>query len=226
MILIDSDIIVYRCAFACKEESLKTALLTTNRFIEDVIVFADHDDCYYDKWRLFLTGKNNYRHEVAVTHPYKGNRTQPKPPKFKEIREHIIKEWGAFVAEGQEADDAIAIEATKLGDECIMATVDKDFDQVPGWHFNFIKKLHYHVSEADATRFFYKQLLTGDATDNIFGLDRVGPKTAEKMLKDCTNEEEMYAVCAEAYDNYPRLLENARLLWLRRKRNQMWEPPL
>jgi 5'-3' exonuclease len=107
-----------------------------------------------------------------------------------------------------------------------MATVDKDFDQVPGWHFNFIKKLHYHISEADATRFFYKQLLTGDATDNIFGLDRVGPKTAEKMLKDCTNEEEMYAVCAEAYDDYPRLLENARLLWLRRKRKQMWEPPL
>lgn len=226
MILIDSDIIAYRCGFACKDESLKTALRTTDKFVEDVIVFADHADFFYDEWRLFLTGKNNFRYEVAITHPYKGNRTQPKPPHLQEIRKHLVGKWGALVCDGQEADDAIAIEATKLGDDSIMATVDKDFNQVPGWHYNFIKREHYYVDEAEGTRFFYTQLLTGDSTDNIFGLERVGPKKAAKILEDCTNEEEMYTACLEAYGDFKRLLENARLLWLRRKRNEMWEPPL
>lgn len=226
MILIDSDIIAYRCGFACKDEPLKTALRTTDKFVEDVIVFADHADFFYDEWRLFLTGKNNFRYEVAITHPYKGNRTQPKPPHLQEIRKHLVGKWGALVCDGQEADDAIAIEATKLGDESIMATVDKDFNQVPGWHYNFIKREHYHVDEDEATKFFYTQLLTGDSTDNIFGLERVGPKKAAKILEDCTNEEEMYTACLEAYGDFKRLLENARLLWLRRKRNEMWEPPL
>ena len=39
----------------------------------------------------------------------------------------------------EEADDTIAIRATELGDEAIIVSLDKDFDQVVGWHYNFSK---------------------------------------------------------------------------------------
>jgi hypothetical protein len=39
----------------------------------------------------------------------------------------------------------------------------------------------------------------------------------------------MYKACVEAYESKDmteeRVIENARLLWLRRKENELWEPP-
>jgi imidazole glycerol phosphate synthase subunit HisF len=61
------------------------------------------------------------------------------------------------LCEGQEADDAIAIAATEYGDECIMASIDKDFDQVPGWHFNFVKNERYYITEEQGRLNFYTQ---------------------------------------------------------------------
>jgi hypothetical protein len=46
------------------------------------------------------------------------------------------------------------------------------------------------------------------------------------LLKDCTTEEELWYACLEAYDgDYDRVMENARLLWLRRREEELWEPP-
>ena len=223
--LLDSDIIAYRCGFACENEKESIAILRTDKMIVDTILAADHGDYFYDKWQLFLTGKNNFRYDYAVTAPYKGNRTAPKPRHLKAIRDHLLKHWNATLCEGQEADDAIAIEATKLGDSSIMVTLDKDFNQVPGWHYNFVKKEHFFTDEQEGRRFFYTQILTGDKADNIIGLFKVGPVKAEKLLADAHTEKEMYDVCVEAYKSADRVIENARLLWLRRYDGQIWEPP-
>ena len=223
--LLDSDIIAYRCGFACENEKESIALHRVDTMLVDIILDADHGDFFYDTWQLFLTGKNNFRYEYAVTAPYKGNRTAPKPKHLKAIREHLLKDWGAIMCDGQEADDAIAIEATKLGDTSIMVTLDKDFNQVPGWHYNFVKKEHFFVNEEEGRRFFYTQILTGDKADNIIGLFKIGPVKATKLLADANTEKEMYDVCVEAYDSADRVIENARLLWLRRHDGQIWEPP-
>ena len=106
-----------------------------------------------------------------------------------------------------------------------MVSLDKDFNQIPGWHYNFVKKTHYYVDKAEGDRFFYTQILTGDSADNIIGLHMVGPVKAAKILKDKTTEKEMYDACVEAYGNADRVLENARLLWLRRYDNEIWVPP-
>ena len=98
------------------------------------------------------------------------------------------------------------------------------------------------MEEFEGLRFFYSQILSGDAVDNIIGLFRVGPKTSADMLKTCRTEQQMFQVCLDAYmvskealmvhpdDIYSwasdRVIENARLLWLRRYEGQMWEPPL
>jgi hypothetical protein len=227
--LVDADIIGYRIAFACKNESTTTAKHTLNNYIADILtcgVDNTFDGCYVDQWKLFLTGKNNFRNNIAVTAVYKGNRTAPKPEHLPALRQHMVKEWGAVVVEGQEADDAIAIEASVLKEECIVASVDKDLDQIAGWHYNFVKKQGYHVTPEQGMYSFYKQILTGDAADNIIGLQGIGPVKADKLLNELITEEELYAACVAAYDgDEERVLENARLLWLRRSEGQQWQPP-
>jgi len=220
--LLDADILCYRVGFATNDEHENTAIETMAVFLEDLLMFdlVDTDD-----YELFLTGKTNFRNEVAVTVPYKGNRKDVKKPKHLPLlREYLQTAWGASVSDGQEADDDIAIRATELGEESIIVSIDKDFMQVPGWHYNFVKKVKKHVTPEEGLRFFYKQILMGDSADNIKGMHRVGEVTATKMLADFTTEMQLYQCCVEAMGE-ERVLENARLLWLRRIPNQMWEPP-
>ena len=223
--LLDADTMAFRAAAACKSESVSTALFTVDSIVTDALLYCDHGEAFYDKWQLYLTGSNNFRKEIATSHPYKGNRTTPKPEHLPAVRDHLVQKWGAIIAEGQEADDAIAIDATKLGDACVMISIDKDFKQIPGHHYNFVKREHFHVTPEDGLRFLYKQILMGDSTDNIIGLYGIGTKKADKMLEDCTTEQEMYNVAVEAYENEERVIENARLLYLRRKENELWQPP-
>ena len=220
--LIDSDILCYRVGAVTEEENENTAIETMAVYLEDMLMF-DLLDC--EEHELFLTGKQNFRFDVAVTAPYKGNRKDVKKPKHLPLlREYLQVSWDASVSDGQEADDDIAIRATELGEDCIIASIDKDFLQVPGWHYNFVKKVKKHVTPEEGLRFFYKQILMGDSADNIKGMHRVGEVTATKMLADFTTEMQLYQCCVEAMGE-ERVLENARLLWLRRIPNQMWEPP-
>jgi|TARA_R110000782_G_scaffold81721_2_gene161238 hypothetical protein len=191
-------------------------------FIEDLLLYDLLDT---DNYELFLTGKTNFRNDIAVTVPYKGNRKDvAKPVHLPLLREYLVTAWGAKMSVNQEADDDIATRATELGDEAMIVSIDKDFLQVPTWHYNFVKKIKQYVTVDEGLRFFYKQILTGDAADNIKGVYRVGPKTADKMLKELKTEQELYQCCVEALGEV-RVLENARLLWLRRYPDEMWNPP-
>jgi 5'-3' exonuclease len=177
----------------------------------------------------FLTGSNNFRKDIAVTAPYKGNRTQSKPKHYELIREYLNKAWACEVIEGQEADDAIGIKAYEMEDveDYVIMSIDKDLNMIRGWHYNFIKDEKYLVNDQEAIKHFYTQILTGDRVDNIVGLKGVGPKKAEKILQDCVTEADMYKAVLEAYDNdEKRVLENGQLLWIRRKENQIWSPAL
>jgi 5'-3' exonuclease len=130
------------------------------------------------------------------------------------------------MSEGEEADDLIAIEATNLGPDPIIASIDKDMLTIPCWHYNFLKDEWVYQNDWDAKLFFYTQILTGDAVDNVIGLYRVGPVKAGKILSHCETEIDLYKACLDAYDgDADRVLENARLLHLRRYENELWDPP-
>ena len=228
--LVDSDIIAYRIAFACKDENVTTAKHSLDSYVVDILVRGVDNtfpSCYVDDWKLYLTGKNNFRIGIAKTAVYKGNRVAPKPEHLAALRQHLVKHWGATIVDGQEADDAIAIHATLLSCENnIVVSLDKDLDQIPGWHYNFVKNIGYHITPQEATYKFYHQILTGDAADNIIGLFKVGPVKANKILEECEDELALYKACVDAYDgDEERVLENAQLLWLRRYEGQTWEPP-
>ena len=242
--IIDADIVAYRSAAGTEgqtqEDTKNKVDVLMNYIVNETVVFPTEDnlECY-------LTGSDNFRYDVAKTAPYKGNRKDvPKPSNLPAARAYLQKKWGSVVSHGEEADDLIGIAATRNDPETtVVCTIDKDMLQLPCWHFNFVKNEWKYVGVEDGNKFFYTQILTGDSADNIKGIFRVGPVKAGKILEGLTTEKQMYEACLEAYlevklDNpdikYPfekmawaeeRVLENARLLWLRRYENQMWEPP-
>ena len=219
--LIDADVIVYRVAFASEEEEEDICLARAKDLIFEIV----YTELNCDDYKAYITGKGNFREVVATTAPYKGNRKDFQRPKHYDALRAYLQRLGAELVEGQEADDAIAIKAQE-GSYWIVS-IDKDFDQVPGWHYNFVKKEKYYVTEEEGLRNFYTQILTGDRVDNIIGIKGVGPVKADKILKDCTTEREYYDACVKAYDgDIARVTENGVLLWLRRYPNQLWQPPL
>ena len=223
MMLIDGDIIAYRMAWACDEETnVAFVKSSTDTFVSNLLLVYEG---LVEGYQLYLTGTGNFRHDYAVTAPYKGNRkSRPAPRLLRDIRQHLIEQWGAVVVEGEEADDAIAIAATALGDYAIMASIDKDFDQIGGTHYDFIKNREYYVTEVEGLKFFYQQIITGDAIDNIIGVEGVGQQGAKDLIQGCRNESDMWDIVRDQLGD-DRALENARLAWLRREVGQIWEPP-
>ena len=221
-VLIDGDIIGYRIGFSTEEENEKIVLSRCATFIETML----WEDLETESYQGYLTGKDNFRNEIAITAPYKGNRSAPKPKHLQLIRDYLVSAWDFKISVGQEADDEIAIEHTARNYESIIASIDKDFLQLKGKHWNFVKKEMTEVNEEEALLNFYRQVLTGDRVDNIIGLKGIGPVKADKILNGCTSAAEMYTACVEAYGgSEERVTENARLLWLRRTVGEIWQPP-
>jgi hypothetical protein len=182
--------------------------------------------------RMYLSpaGGNTFRHSIATTKPYKGNRDRSHRPTYEsDIREYIQRTWDTTVAENEEADDLLGIEGTKMGDECVIISLDKDLDQIPGNKYNYLHEVAYYVDEATARKNFYLQLLKGDSTDNIPGLPGIGEGKALKALHGLETDEEMLRECITQYqihsgveDWEAYLIEQGRLLWIRRYPGQLW----
>lgn len=221
--LVDADILVYRFGFASEGDPAEFALARLSEFLDNLYIELSVDEVWG-----YLTGTNNFRHEIAVTAPYKGNRIMEKPYHFQLLREYMERAWGFEVIDGMEADDAIGIEAYRNEpEETIIVSIDKDLNMIRGNHFNFVKDEKYYVTDEEAIRNFYLQILTGDKVDNIIGLQGIGPVKSKKLLKDCNTELEMYEAVLKAYDgDEARVLENARLLWILREEKQVWHPPV
>ena len=220
--LIDGDIFVYRAAWACNDEVEAEALKAFDSLVTDAILDSGGLD-----YTVYITGKGNFRFDYAITAEYKGNRKAITPPIHKDaIRKHAMEHWDAVMTEGEEADDIIAIEATRIGImDCVMVSIDKDFYQIPGVHFNPVKKFKQVVDYWSGTFFFYQQILMGDAADNIKGIKGIGPAKSKAILTGAETELELYNRCVKQYGGEARVIENARLLWLRREHGQIWEPP-
>jgi len=225
VILIDGDIVAYRCAYKSQEDREEYAAYSAGSYLSELIshLYILLED--EPEYRVFLTGKGNFRNEYAVTAGYKEHRKEKEKPEHLEaIRQYLISDWEAVVSNNEEADDLIAIAMTEHP-ESIIVSIDKDFDQLPGLHYNPNKGQLYNVSPEDAIKFLYEQILTGDRADNIIGIKGVGPVKAKKALEDCVTEQQMYDVCVEMYGGTERVIENARLLYLRRTEGEIWNAP-
>src|SRR5690242_17166167 len=88
-----------------------------------------------DSFEVFLSAGTNYRNEIAITNPYKGQRKAPKPVHWSTVGEILTDQYGAWIVHGAEADDALSIFGRQDPDNFIVASRDKDLRIVPCWHY-------------------------------------------------------------------------------------------
>jgi len=217
---IDGDIIAYSVGFAANKDPVENALHSAKIMIRSML---EATGC--DSYQIYLTGKGNYREEMATIAPYKGNRTQDKPVHYQALRDYLIAVHGAIVIEGREADDALGC---AQAEDTVLCTIDKDLDMIAGAHYNWRKQINYNVSQPEADIFFMKQLMTGDRTDNIKGLDGIGDVKAQRIIDESDNMTDLYwkilEMYAMQYDKpYEAMMENANLLWIQREEGVLWD---
>ena len=212
--LIDADIVAYRVACTLEDDDAEDFVYArAEDLIDNILVNTEATE-----YRLFLSGKNNFRYTIYPE--YKAHRPKEKPFWLEKCRQYLIATFNAEVVDGQEADDALGIAQTE---DTIICSIDKDLLMIPGRHYNFVKDEFQEVTNDSGMRHFYMQCLTGDRSDNIKGIEQIGPKKAEKILAGCVTEQELFNAVREAYSNDEEFLMNGRVLWIRRKENEDWK---
>lgn len=251
-ILLDVDTMLYRVGYAnpapptpeaaCAR--LKKMIHDTEYKISTRILAALGED--YQQLLVFLTvpdGKGRYRDKFNKETTYKATRAIVPPPVFMdEMREFVRINYLTHLCPSSEyeADDAISwhgwYNRDITGNLDIIAGVDKDLNQIPGYHWDYSKDTGYYLTSKDANCFFFKQLLMGDAADAIPGIKGIGPRRADNLLKKGTTPEEWWDIVLSTYTNkFPHLLddeiaeilyERGNKLWIQRYEGQTWYPPI
>lgn len=220
-------------------EPLKHALYNINSMMNKILSLTESGQYL---GYLTASGRSNFR--FSIFPEYKANRKDARRPfYYEQIREFLQKKWNGVVIEGQEADDECSIqqyELNKFGFDpdvtnSVVCSFDKDFNNIPGWHYNYVNNAIYYIDEIQALRNFYLQILTGDNSD---GIPRIAKgwkkKKAEQLIKEANTESEMIQIVIEEIMTVHEANEDkskkdmtmrARLVHLRRYPNEMWEIP-
>lgn len=181
---------------------------------------------YCDDYIMAVKGENNFRYLLYPEYKLNRHADPTKQNLFVPVlRKLAVAEDLAVEAVGCEADDLIRIwaEQARLYDQdYVICSIDKDLKCIPGKHWLMHKKTLIEVSEADAMRHYYEQLLKGDPTDNIPGVPRVGEVKASKILAPLSTEAEFQEAVVSEYiaaygDDWKNfLLSNAKMIHLQR----------
>lgn len=204
-----------------------------------------------DKYRIFLTGDNNFRFQLATIRPYKDRPLSFRPAHYMNLKAILLEEYNAEVIDNMEADDALSIAQydsfRETGDwtrvNTIICTQDKDLNMVPGPRYSARDRKIRFISPKEARHSFFCQLLSGDKTDSVPGIYRVGLATADKIFTKAKakTEERYYNI---ALDMYCKALKNPKckaklptsksgkevieeignLLWMKRSIDDVWTP--
>ena len=178
--LIDGDSLIY---YEMGKPTLEEALKGIDNRLEDMF-----NKTGATQYAGFLTTGKCFRYARAETKPYKGNRKYgDKPIIFPAIKEYLKQKWKFKAVTELEADDLVSVYHEPFN--TVICSPDKDvLYQNRGLHYNYGKSETVLVDEVEAITFLWKQVLTGDSTDGIPGLPKVGPKTADAWLKDVSRD--------------------------------------
>lgn len=193
VLLIDGDILLYKIALNNEVETnwgddlwtlhcdANVCKADVDAVIDDLGSALDADD-----YVVALTDKNNFRKDVLPT--YKNNRKDKrKPMVLKALREYVLEKHNGVIWDNLEADDVMGIMATEPTDEDrIVVSIDKDLRTVPCQLSSDGLNIET-VPQRLADYWFMIQTLTGDKVDGYDGIEGVGIKTAEKLIKKYTN---------------------------------------
>jgi len=216
--LIDGDIVVFRAACSAIGDEQWIAQSRADKMIQDIL-----EDTGATSYQVYLTGTGNFRREIAPS--YKAHRPDERPEHWQAIREFLVTQHKAVVCNGWEADDQLGIDQDKVGNSTVICSIDKDLLQIPGKHYNFVRKEAQEVDINKGKKFLYLQSLIGDKSDNIIGVAGIGPVKAERALAELETEEEWYEKCRELYNDDERYHLNLQLLYIWQKPDDKYTPP-
>lgn len=220
-ILLDADSLVYSCCYGVEsaeeaKDKLDSYIHNIIASIEEVHGTADNIEIYHGQ------DQKNFRKDIVDT--YKANRSPVKPDFFSEVSDYIKFFFDALTApNGLEVDDVVSMrwkELTNQGEFCIIAAIDKDYLQLPATIYSWAgKRIGFtEVSEEDAMRNFWTQMIVGDSSDNVNYIKGKGIKFSEKYLEDADSWfkyiSRVYRLFKEEYgdDAKEKFLECYRLL--------------
>ena len=259
--LIDCDPIKYAASCVAEKKDKETEIITVapmehvfyniNSMIKKCI-----KACGARQYVCFLTPireSKNFR--SLIYSEYKAHRKDVrKPYHLDNAHKHVLDRWRAILAVGEEADDTMSIyhcglnpfgfDTTFDSANTVLCSIDKDFNNVPGWHYNPRKDELYFVSEIEALRNFYFQIVAGDKADNVPRVKKGWreKETYEKLQKAET-ELELYDIILECvytvmekdlkdtdvlmHEGLAKdfILRNGQLVWLRRNAGELWALP-
>ncbi len=197
--VLDMDTDAYHRVPEKKIGTLDQAIKACDLIIERIMGKVDAKE-----YKLYLTGDDSYRPSIATIHKYKGDRP-PKPKHLEEVTQHIINNHGAIVVDYVEADDTLTVglfNCYRKGTLGVVANIDKDIKQAPGWHYDWDKDKFEYITEQEGLLHTYAQAIAGDHVDNYKGIPLIGMKKAYKILDGCESERDMYEAAIEAYRTY------------------------
>ena len=199
VILVDGSSYVYRAYHALPPLTTSTGQPTgAVRGVVTMVMRILQDHPNAPVGMVFDAKGDTFRHEMYED--YKANRAAMPDdliPQIEPIHE-VIKALGIkiFVVEGVEADDVIgtlATEAEQKGISTIISTGDKDLAQLVTKNIKLVNTMKNEVLDIEGVekKFGVKPeqivdylALVGDTSDNIPGVEKVGPKTAVNWLTE------------------------------------------
>ena len=194
VLVIDGDILAYQIATNNEQptnwgDGLWTLHADEGSCIQQLDAVIDDlgANLSADDYVVALTDKNNFRKDVLPT--YKSNRKEKrKPIVLNAMREHIMEKHNGIIWDNLEADDVMGIMATEpaLNEERILVSIDKDMRTIP-CNLSQDGTTIEQIPEKIANYNFMIQTIMGDKTDGYDGIEGVGIKTAEKLIKKYTN---------------------------------------
>ena len=197
-LLIDGDLLLYRAAAACEQEThwgRQVWTMSTN--LDEVKAVSTK---LVKEWRKELGGDRvlvclsdparNFRKELNPH--YKENRKGVrKPMGWPKLMEWVRSKdcpWEHLERPGLEADDCIGIMMTRPRANVIGVSDDKDFLCIPGRFYRVGMGSRgpqlFESSVEEADRFFYAQAMAGDPVDGFSGAPGIGFDTAMELLSE------------------------------------------
>lgn len=202
ILIVDSSYLIYRSYFAYPSLSVenqpigaffgfvKAIISIIEEFAVDELVFA------------FDLPKPTWRHEILET--YKAGRTPAEKDMVVQIP--IVKDWcrevtlNAFENPGFEADDVIFTVCKQAPENSKILVLSSDRDlyqllvdskvsflqsQKMGKYTLFEQHNLLEKYQVNPEQWLDYKALVGDSSDNLKGIEGVGPKTAAKILNGC-----------------------------------------
>jgi 5'-3' exonuclease len=231
LVLIDGDVLIYRNIW--KKESLEEAIESLELDITDIV-----ESNFATDYQLALgSSEDNFRSDLYSEYKKSASRSSSRSNRselYQPVKDYLIARNNVTFCEGFEADDMLRIwwtEAQANKEVSIICSIDKDLNCIPGLHYDIRNRTTYLVTEEDADRFYWIQLLTGDTVDNIPGLPGIGPVKAKLILEGCLTHEQCKVQVVNSYKEYYKdawweyLTVNGRLLHIWRKFNDHFHIP-